>query len=109
MAIDPSAPVAVRVDRPAAQRAERPSRRADPKGFMGELPHLLAIGPDPHRGRLVRRLELDLVGGPQTVVWDGRDDAGALAPPGLYLCQVGARADAEAGRRKRSRVIALAY
>ena len=60
-------------------------------------------------GRLVRRLELDLVGGPQTVVWDGRDDGGALAPPGLYLCQVGAQADAEAGRRKRSRVIALAY
>ena len=60
-------------------------------------------------GRLVRSLELELVGGPQTAVWDGRDDAGALAPPGLYLCQVGARADAEAGRRKRSRVIALAY
>ena len=60
-------------------------------------------------GRLVRRLELDLLGGPQTVVWDGREDGGALAPPGLYLCQVGALADSEAGRRKRSRVIALAY
>ena len=60
-------------------------------------------------GRLVRRLELELLGGPQDVVWDGRADGGALAPPGLYLCQVGAEADAEAGRRKRSRVIALAY
>ena len=60
-------------------------------------------------GRLVRHLELELVAGRQTVVWDGRDDAGALAPPGLYLCQAGARADSETGRRKRSRVIALAY
>ena len=60
-------------------------------------------------GDLVRRLALQLVGGPQVVAWNGRDDSGAPVAPGLYLCQVGAAADAEAGRRKRSRVIAVAY
>ena len=60
-------------------------------------------------GDLVRRLALQLVGGPQVVAWNGRDDSGAPVAPGLYLCQVGAAADAAAGRRKRSRVIAVAY
>jgi len=60
-------------------------------------------------GDLVRRLDRQLVGGPQVVAWNGRDDRGGLVAPGLYLCQVGAAADAKAGRRKRDRVIAVAY
>ena len=33
--------------------------------------------------------------GVQRVTWDGRDDQGRLTPPGLYLCRVGVKVDAE--------------
>jgi hypothetical protein len=38
-------------------------------------------------GRRVRSLldDRDLPGGPHVLVWDGRDDSGAIAPAGLYL------------------------
>ena len=40
-------------------------------------------------GRLVRRLvEGDLAEGPHAAPWDGRDEAGRLVPPGVYLVQL---------------------
>jgi flagellar hook assembly protein FlgD len=34
------------------------------------------------------------LGGAQAFVWDGRDDQGALVPPGLYIGQIDAATDA---------------
>lgn len=40
------------------------------------------------RGRLVRRLhEGPLPPGPRDIAWDGRDDRGGIAPPGVYFCR----------------------
>jgi flagellar hook assembly protein FlgD len=40
-------------------------------------------------GRQVRRLRLPASGaGPQRVLWDGRDDAGASVRPGVYWVRV---------------------
>jgi hypothetical protein len=36
------------------------------------------------QGRVLRRIEADRAGG---VRWDGRDDAGRAAPPGLYFAR----------------------
>jgi iron transport multicopper oxidase len=53
------------------------------------------------RGRRVRLLvDGDFAAGSQPVIWDGRDDRGAIVPPGLYL----ARLDA-AGTRQTRRVM----
>ena len=45
-------------------------------------------------GRRVRQLVSQLrPAGFYSEIWDGRDEQGALVPPGLYLCRVGVDAD----------------
>jgi len=39
--------------------------------------------------------------------WDGRDDAGRLLPPGVYLCRIAVAADV--GERSVRRIINLMY
>jgi hypothetical protein len=60
------------------------------------------------QGRLVRRL----LAGPREAgsyaeTWDGRDEGGALAGPGLYLCRVAVRT--QSGRTQITRPLAVAY
>lgn len=45
-------------------------------------------------GRPVRQLAARATGGRQQFVWDGRDAAGRVVPPGLYLCKIEVEADA---------------
>ena len=47
--------------------------------------------------------------GMQRVTWDGRDDRGRLAPPGLYLCRVGVEVDAEGEQAMSTKLVASAY
>ena len=60
------------------------------------------------RGEVVRRVygERDL-SGPNRVVWNGRDAAGDMVPPGLYLIRL--QADTDAGKNTEIRPIAVAY
>jgi len=47
-------------------------------------------------GRRVRQLvSAARAAGAYADLWDGRDDSGALVPPGLYLCRVAAESDSE--------------
>jgi hypothetical protein len=53
---------------------------------LGERASLRIVGPS---GRLVRELPgADCRAGPQTVVWDGRDDRGQTVASGVYFCEV---------------------
>ena len=47
--------------------------------------------------------------GVQRVTWDGRDDQGRLTPPGLYLCRVGVKVDAEGEQTMITKLVASAY
>ena len=58
-------------------------------------------------GRLVRRLEASMASGHFVRRWNGRDDAGSPAPPGVYLAQV--RLESDEGRRTATRLLSLAY
>ena len=59
-------------------------------------------------GRAVRQLEAEAAGnGRHTVRWDGRDDAGAVVPPGLYLVTVEVKSDTRTERRVSH--VAVAY
>ena len=61
-------------------------------------------------GTRVRTVAMRALGGRQNFAWDGRDDNGALVPPGLYLAQIEVDADqAGAAGQKRSRPIAVVY
>ena len=61
-------------------------------------------------GREVKRFEQNLLGGRRSVQWDGRDDGGALVPPGLYIVQVHGRADQQGlSNARRSQVVGVAY
>ena len=61
-------------------------------------------------GRQVRELTGLATGGPQQFKWDGKDEAGQVVPPGLYLCQITVEADAEGvGGTTRTHLIAVAY
>ena len=61
-------------------------------------------------GRQVRQLTGLATGGPQQFKWDGKDEAGQVVPPGLYLCQITVEADAEGvGGTTRTHLIAVAY
>ena len=58
--------------------------------------------------RLWRKVQMGF--GEQSVVWEGRDDAGTIVPPGLYLCKIGVDGDAvKATHTVDYRVIAVAY
>ena len=45
--------------------------------------------------------------GSYTVEWDGRDGAGSLAPPGIYVVQV--EAETDKGTESRVRSFAVVY
>lgn len=59
-------------------------------------------------GRMVRRLQTgDVVNGPQTVTWDGRDAGGQLVPPGLYLLRLSV--DTDTGSEEQTQLVGVAY
>ena len=59
-------------------------------------------------GRPVRRLqESGALNGPQYVTWDGLDERGATAPPGLYILRLSI--DTDTGSEERSLLVGLAY
>ncbi len=58
-------------------------------------------------GRRLRFIERDLSSGGHSQQWDGRDDAGQLVPPGLYLLRISAEAD-HVGEAQ-MRVVSVAY
>ena len=59
-------------------------------------------------GRPVRRLqESGALNGPQHVTWDGLDERGATAPPGLYILRLSI--DTDTGSEERSLLVGLAY
>ena len=60
-------------------------------------------------GRGVWQREEMVLSGRTTVRWDGVDDRGRRAPPGLYLCQVQLDADAVGQPTTQARIIAVAY
>ena len=61
-------------------------------------------------GQQVRQLTGLATGGPQQFRWDGKDEAGQVVPPGLYLCQIAVEADAEGvGGTTRTHLIAVVY
>ena len=61
-------------------------------------------------GTRMRTVAMRALGGRQNFAWDGRDDNGALVPPGLYLAQIEVDADqAGAAGQKQSRLIAVVY
>jgi len=76
--------------RPAAVRcAPNPARAAVVLTFALSRSSMTEIGVYDLAGRLVRRLDAGaLAAGEHRRQWDGRDDNGAIAPPGLYLARV---------------------
>jgi hypothetical protein len=61
-------------------------------------------------GQRVRSVEAAVLGGRRQLAWDGRDEAGELVPPGLYMCQLEVDTDAEdAAGQRRVHLIAVAY
>ncbi len=58
-------------------------------------------------GRRLRFIELDLASGGYSQQWDGRDNAGQVVPPGLYLLRISAEAD-HAGKAQMS-IVSVAY
>ena len=62
-------------------------------------------------GRKVRELSLrrENPSGDHSVVWDGRDDAGALVRPGTYLVRVAFAADAGGGKTQTASLVGVVY
>ena len=62
-------------------------------------------------GRPVRELSLrrENPSGDHSVVWDGRDDAGALVQPGTYLARVAFAADVGAGKTQAASLVGVVY
>jgi flagellar hook assembly protein FlgD len=58
-------------------------------------------------GRRLRIIERNLSSGGYSQQWDGRDDAGQMVPPGLYLLRISTEAD-DVGKA-RTRLISVAY
>ena len=58
-------------------------------------------------GRRRRLIERQLSSGGYSQQWDGRDDAGQVVPPGLYLLRISTDAD-HAGEAQ-TRIISVAY
>ena len=58
-------------------------------------------------GRRLRLIERQLSSGGYSQQWDGRDDAGQVVPPGLYLLRISTDAD-HAGEAQ-TRIVSVAY
>jgi hypothetical protein len=59
------------------------------------------------KGTVVRMIEEPVEGGDYRILWDGRDRAGRLVPPGLYLCQIRVHTDWK--DETVERIVAVAY
>ena len=62
-------------------------------------------------GRKMRELSLNRKNpsGDHSVVWDGRDDAGALVRPGTYLARVAFAADVGTGKTQAASLVGVIY
>lgn len=71
-------------------------------------PVLVKVSVHDLSGAAVRNLyaERDL-SGPNSIAWDGRNDGGALVPPGLYLLRLSVQTDA--GETTQFHTVAVAY
>ena len=59
-------------------------------------------------GRLIRAIQEDVAGSSSFAIdWDGTDDQGQLAPPGLYVFRLAV--DADTGSQSRVGQVALVY
>ncbi len=58
-------------------------------------------------GRCLHFIELRLSSGGYSQQWDGRDDAGQIVPPGLYMLRISTEAD-HAGKAQ-TRIVSVAY
>ena len=59
-------------------------------------------------GRTIRRLQSSgALNGPQQLSWDGRNEGGAMAPPGIYLLRLSI--DTDTGTENRTLLVGLAY
>ncbi len=58
-------------------------------------------------GRLVRQIAASSSSGRFTQTWNGRDEQGALVPPGLYLYQLAW--DTDKGREVANGMVGVAY
>ena len=56
---------------------------------------------------IVRIYDQRDLSGPNQVTWDGRDAAGQVVPPGLYLVRLSA--DTDAGKMTEMRSVAVVY
>ena len=73
------------------------------------IPRPLEVGIFDLAGRRVRHLREEGAGR-AVLHWDGRDEAGRLVPPGLYLCRVSVQVHADEARpASAARAIAVAY
>jgi len=73
--------------------------------------HRLGVGVFDLSGRRVRDISLDSEhpSGEHSVVWDGRDDAGQVLPPGMYIVRVHLPTDAGASGTTVTRIVNLVY
>ena len=61
-------------------------------------------------GRQVRSITSSIAGGQQRFVWDGRDQVGAVVPPGMYIASIGVSTDAsDAVGRQVALLVGVAY
>jgi flagellar hook assembly protein FlgD len=61
-------------------------------------------------GREVRSITSTVTGGQQRFVWDGRDQVGAVVPPGMYIASIEVSTDAsDAVGRQVALLVGVAY
>jgi flagellar hook assembly protein FlgD len=59
-------------------------------------------------GRSIRRLKNNgALNGPQQLLWDGKNEDGVMAPPGIYLLRLSI--DTDTGSENRTLLVGLAY
>ena len=59
-------------------------------------------------GRSIRRLQNNgALNGPQQLLWDGKNEGGVMAPPGIYLLRLSI--DTDTGSENRTLLVGLAY
>jgi hypothetical protein len=73
--------------------------------ILGEAPVTISISD--LSGRLLRTIDEAQGGGSYSVSWDGRDSAGSLVPPGIYLYRV--KLDSDTGSTTKVGTVELVY
>ncbi len=79
--------------------------------FHLEAARTIAVGIYDLQGRRVRDLSLreDRPSGAHHLPWDGRDEAGKLVPPGIYLVRARFETDSDAPHTQAVRLVQLVY